>query len=147
MTADDPRWYQRAIFYEVLVRSFRAPNGDGTGDLLRHHREARLPRVAWVDCLWPRRSTPAAARRGLRHLDFFTVHPDYGTVGDAAEPHRTRPTGGIRVIADMVMNHTSDLHPLVPGEPPEPHQPEARLVRNDDNERWSEFGSSSSTPV
>jgi hypothetical protein len=52
--SEDPAWYKRAVFYEVLVRGFKDSNGDGTGDLRGAHREARLSRMA-------RRRLPVAA--------------------------------------------------------------------------------------
>ena len=99
---DDPSWYQRAIFYEVLVRGFRDSNGDGTGDL-RGITE-KLDYLEWlgVDCLWllPFYSSPLKDG-GYDISDFFTVLPDYGTVGDAAELIDEAHRRGIRVIADM----------------------------------------------
>jgi maltose alpha-D-glucosyltransferase/alpha-amylase len=140
MNADDPSWYQRAIFYEVLVRGFRDSNGDGTGDL-RGITE-KLDYLEWlgVDCLWllPFYSSPLRDG-GYDISDFFTVHPDYGTVGDAAELIDEAHRRGIRVIADMVMNHTSDQHPWFQESRQDRTNPKADwYVWNDDNERWSE---------
>ena len=140
MTADDPRWYQRAIFYEVLVRGFRDSNGDGTGDL-RGITE-KLDYLEWlgVDCLWLLPFYASPLRDGGYDIsDFFTVHPDYGTVGDAAELIDEAHRRGIRVIADMVMNHTSDQHPWFQESRQSRTNPKHDwYVWNDDNERWSE---------
>src|SRR6478735_3103995 len=140
MNTDDPNWYQRAIFYEVLVRGFRDSNGDGTGDL-RGITE-KLDYLEWlgVDCLWllPFYSSPLKDG-GYDISDFFTVLPDYGTVGDAAELIDEAHRRGIRVIADMVMNHTSDQHPWFQESRQDRTNPKADwYVWNDDNERWSE---------
>ncbi|WP_426571759.1 maltose alpha-D-glucosyltransferase [Aquihabitans sp. McL0605] len=140
MNSDDPGWYQRAIFYEVLVRGFRDSNGDGTGDL-RGITE-KLDYLEWlgVDCLWllPFYSSPLKDG-GYDISDFFTVHPDYGTVGDAAELIDEAHRRGIRVIADMVMNHTSDQHPWFQESRSSKDNPKADwYVWNDDNDRWSE---------
>jgi maltose alpha-D-glucosyltransferase/alpha-amylase len=137
---DDPSWYQRAIFYEVLVRGFRDSNGDGTGDL-RGITE-KLDYLEWlgVDCLWllPFYSSPLKDG-GYDISDFFTVLPDYGTVGDAAELIDEAHRRGIRVIADMVMNHTSDQHPWFQESRSSRDNPKHDwYVWNDDNERWSE---------
>ena len=114
MTIDesDARWYQRAVFYEVLVRGFFDSTNDGTGDL--KGLTQKLDYLQWlgVDCLWllPFYSSPLRDG-GYDIADFFTVLPEYGDIDDAKrlidEAHRR----GMRVIADMVMNHTSDQHP------------------------------------
>jgi maltose alpha-D-glucosyltransferase/alpha-amylase len=140
MNSDDPTWYQRAIFYEVLVRGFRDSNGDGTGDL-RGITE-KLDYLEWlgVDCLWllPFYSSPLKDG-GYDITDFVTVLPDYGTVGDAAELIDEAHRRGIRVIADMVMNHTSDQHPWFQESRSSRDNPKADwYVWNDDNDRWSE---------
>ncbi len=140
MSSDDPGWYQRAIFYEVLVRGFRDSNGDGTGDL-RGITE-KLDYLEWlgVDCLWllPFYSSPLKDG-GYDISDFFTVLPDYGTVGDAAELIDEAHRRGIRVIADLVMNHTSDQHPWFQESRSSRDNPKHDwYVWNDDNERWSE---------
>ena len=137
---DDPGWYQRAIFYEVLVRGFRDSNGDGTGDL-RGITE-KLDYLEWlgVDCLWllPFYSSPLRDG-GYDISDFFTVLPDYGTVGDAAELIDEAHRRGIRVIADMVMNHTSDQHPWFQESRSSRDNPKHDwYVWNDDSDRWSE---------
>jgi len=138
--SDDPSWYQRAIFYEVLVRGFRDSNGDGTGDL-RGITE-KLDYLEWlgVDCLWllPFYQSPLKDG-GYDISDFFTVLPDYGTVGDAAELIDEAHRRGIRVIADMVMNHTSDQHPWFQESRQNRTNPKADwYVWNNDNDRWSE---------
>jgi maltose alpha-D-glucosyltransferase/alpha-amylase len=140
MNSDDPTWYQRAIFYEVLVRGFRDSNGDGTGDL-RGITE-KLDYLEWlgVDCLWllPFYQSPLKDG-GYDISDFFTVLPDYGTVGDAAELIDEAHRRGIRVIADMVMNHTSDQHPWFQESRSSRDNPKHDwYVWNDDNDRWSE---------
>ena len=140
MQPDDPTWFQRAIFYEVLVRGFRDSNGDGTGDL-RGVTE-KLDYLEWlgVDCLWllPFYSSPLKDG-GYDISDFFTVLPDYGTVGDAAELIDEAHRRGIRVIADLVMNHTSDQHPWFQESRSSRDNPKADwYVWNDDNDRWSE---------
>jgi maltose alpha-D-glucosyltransferase/alpha-amylase len=140
VTVDDPQWYQRAIFYEVLVRGFHDSNNDGTGDL-RGVTE-KLDYLEWlgVDCLWllPFYQSPLNDG-GYDIADFFTVHPDYGTVGDAAELIDEAHRRGIRVIADMVMNHTSDQHPWFQESRSSRDNPRADwYVWNDDADRWSE---------
>ena len=140
MSVDDPHWYQTAVFYEVLVRGFRDSNGDGTGDL-RGITE-KLDYLEWlgVDCLWLLPFYQSPLRDGGYDIsDFFTVLPDYGTVGDAAELIDEAHRRGIKVIADMVMNHTSDQHPWFQESRASKDNPRHDwYVWNDDPERWSE---------
>ncbi len=108
----DERWYQNGVFYEVLVRGFYDSNADGTGDLAGLTEKLEYLEWLGVDCLWLLPFYQSPLRDGGYDIsDFFTVLPAYGSVDDAAvlveEAHRRR----IRIIADLVVNHTSDHHP------------------------------------
>lgn len=109
---DSERWYQHAVMYEVLVRGFFDANDDGSGDFLG--LRARLDYLSWlgVDCIWllPFYSSPLRDG-GYDISDFFTVLPEFGTVKDIVDFVDEAHKLGIRVIADLVMNHTSDQHP------------------------------------
>ncbi len=113
MTSPEPlRWYQDAVMYEVLVRGFYDSNGDGIGDL--PGLTAKLDYLNWlgVDCIWLLPVFASPLRDGGYDIsDFYAVHPDYGTVDDFRELIEAAHARGIRVISDLVMNHTSDLHP------------------------------------
>jgi maltose alpha-D-glucosyltransferase/alpha-amylase len=108
----DERWFQRAVFYEVSVRSFFDANGDGTGDL--QGLIEKLDYISWlgVDCLWllPFYSSPLRDG-GYDISDFFTILPEYGKLGDAVRLMEEAHKRGIRIITDLVVNHTSDQHP------------------------------------
>ena len=108
----DDRGYQRAVFYEVSVRSFFDANGDGTGDL--QGLIEKLDYLSWlgVDCLWllPFYSSPLRDG-GYDIADFFTILPEYGKLGDAVRLMEEAHRRGIRIITDLVVNHTSDQHP------------------------------------
>ena len=108
----DERWFQRAVFYEVSVRSFFDANGDGTGDL--QGLIEKLDYLSWlgVDCLWllPFYSSPLRDG-GYDISDFFTILPEYGKLGDAVRLMEEAHRRGIRIITDLVVNHTSDQHP------------------------------------
>ena len=109
---DDPHWYQRAVFYEVFLRGFADSSGDGTGDL--RGLTERLDHLDWlgVDCLWLLPFYASPLRDGGYDIaDFFTVHPSYGVLADVVELIEEAHKRGIRVIADLVVNHTSDQHP------------------------------------
>ena len=108
----DRRWFQRAVFYEVVVRGFKDGSGDGTGDI--RGLIEKLDYLEWlgVDCLWLLPFYQSPLRDGGYDIsDYFTVLPAYGDLADAVmlveEAHRR----GIRLVADLVMNHTSDQHP------------------------------------
>jgi len=109
-TTDD-RWYQRAVFYEVLVRGFYDANNDGTGDLKGITQ--RLDHIQWLgaDCLWLLPFYQSPLRDGGYDIsDFFSILPEYGDLADAVELIEECHRRGLRIIADMVMNHTSDAH-------------------------------------
>ncbi|MDF0530993.1 maltose alpha-D-glucosyltransferase [Tsukamurella sp. 8F] len=105
-------WFQRAVFYEVLVRAFDDSDGDGTGDL--RGLLQRLDYLAWlgVDCLWLPPFYDSPLRDGGYDIrDFRTVLGEFGTVDDFRAVVEAAHERGIRIICDLVMNHTSDTHP------------------------------------
>jgi maltose alpha-D-glucosyltransferase/alpha-amylase len=108
----DLHWYKRAVFYEVLVRAFHDHDGNGTGDLLGLTKKLDYLQWLGVDCLWLPPFYASPLRDGGYDIsDFRAVLPEFGTVDDFVvlldEAHKR----GIRVITDLVMNHTSDQHP------------------------------------
>ncbi|MGH9196632.1 MAG: alpha-amylase family glycosyl hydrolase, partial [Acidimicrobiia bacterium] len=109
---DSERWYQHAVMYEVLVRGFFDSDEDGSGDFTG--LKWRLDYLSWlgIDCVWllPFYSSPLRDG-GYDISDFFTVLPEFGNVKDVVEFLEEAHKHGIRVIADLVMNHTSDQHP------------------------------------
>jgi maltose alpha-D-glucosyltransferase / alpha-amylase len=107
----DPTWFKRAVFYEVLVRSFKDSDGDGVGDF-RGLRE-KLDYIAWlgVDCLWvPPFYTSPLRDGGYDVADYAGIQPEVGTLDDFKDLLDAAHARGIRLIIDMVMNHTSDQH-------------------------------------
>jgi maltose alpha-D-glucosyltransferase / alpha-amylase len=108
----DPQWYKHAVFYEVLIRGFYDSNGDGTGDL--RGLIGRLDYLQWlgIDCIWLLPIYASPLRDGGYDIsDFTSVLPDFGNIGDFVELVDSAHKRGMRVIADLVMNHTSDAHP------------------------------------
>jgi maltose alpha-D-glucosyltransferase/alpha-amylase len=136
----DPQWYRSSVFYEVHVRGFYDASGDGNGDL--RGLTAKLDYLEWlgIDCLWLLPFYQSPLRDGGYDIsDFFTVHPDFGTVEDAAELIEHAHRRGIRVIADMVVNHTSDQHPWFQESRQDTTNPKADwYVWGDDDQRWSD---------
>jgi maltose alpha-D-glucosyltransferase/alpha-amylase len=110
--SEKPRWYQQAIFYELYVRAFCDANGDGRGDFEGLIRKLDYVQELGIDCVWllPIYDSPLRDD-GYDVSDYYGFHPDYGTEQDFQsvldEAHRR----GLRVITDLVVNHTSDQHP------------------------------------
>jgi len=108
----DPDWFKRAVFYEVLVRSFKDSDGDGAGDL--RGLTDKLDYLHWlgVDCLWLPPFYPSPLRDGGYDVsDYKGVLPEFGTLEDFSRFVRLAHDRSMRVIIDFVMNHTSDQHP------------------------------------
>jgi maltose alpha-D-glucosyltransferase/alpha-amylase len=107
----DPLWYKDAIFYEVYVRGFHDSNGDGIGDF--RGLIEKLDYLQWlgVDCLWllPMYASPLRDG-GYDIADYYAILPEYGTLDDFKTFLDAAHTRGMRVIADLVLNHTSDQH-------------------------------------
>ncbi len=137
---DDPHWYQRAVFYEVFVRSFFDSSGDGSGDL--RGLQQRLDHLEWlgIDCLWLLPFYTSPLRDGGYDIsDFFTIQPVYGQLADAVELIEEAHRRGMRVVADLVVNHTSDQHPWFQESRIDRTNPKADwYVWGDDDQRWSE---------
>jgi maltose alpha-D-glucosyltransferase/alpha-amylase len=108
----DPHWYKRAVFYEVLIRGFADSNNDGTGDL--RGLTSKLDYLQWlgVDCIWLLPIYESPLRDGGYDIsDFMKVLPEFGDLGDFVELVDQAHKRGMRIIADLVMNHSSDQHP------------------------------------
>jgi len=136
----DPEWYKRAVFYEVLVRGFQDANGDGTGDL--RGLTSRMDYLQWlgIDCIWLLPIYESPLRDGGYDIsDYMKVLPDYGTIGDFVELVEEAHKRGIRVIADLVMNHTSDQHPWFQASRNDPDGPFGDFyVWSDDPDKYAD---------
>jgi alpha-glucosidase len=105
-------WWSEGVIYQVYPRSFADSNGDGAGDL-RGVIE-RIDHLAWlgVDAIWFNPTMPSPNRDwGYDVSDYLGVHPDLGTIADLDELLEAAHARGIRVMLDLVPNHTSDRHP------------------------------------
>ena len=108
----EPLWFKTAVFYEIHTRAFFDANGDGSGDF--RGLIEKLDYLQWlgIDCIWMLPFYKSPLRDGGYDIaDFFTIQPDYGTVDDVRDFIEAAHQRGIRVIADLVMNHTSSDHP------------------------------------
>ncbi len=105
-------WYRKAIFYEMYVRAFFDGNADGHGDLRGAAKKLDHLKRLGVDCVWVMPLYPSPLKDdGYDISDYYNIHPQYGTLEDfkffLSEAHKRN----IRVILDLVLNHTSDQHP------------------------------------
>ncbi len=111
MHVDVPLWYRDAIFYELPVKSFYDSNGDGIGDINGVRLKLDYLHALGADCLWllPFYNSPMKDD-GYDISDYYSIQPEYGTLDDfrllLAEAH----SRGMKIIADLVMNHCSDQH-------------------------------------
>lgn len=139
MRADDSLWYKDAVFYEVPVRSFFDSNGDGKGDFHGLAQKLDYIRDLGVDCIWVLPMYPSPNRDdGYDIADFNRIHPDYGTVGDFIAFIDAAHARGLKVVADLVLNHTSDQHPWFQESRTDPESPKREwYVWSDDRTKYS----------
>jgi maltose alpha-D-glucosyltransferase / alpha-amylase len=110
--ASDPLWYKDAIIYELHVRAFRDSKGDGTGDFVGLTERLDYLQDLGVTAIWILPFYPSPLLDdGYDIADFTNVNPDYGTLRDVRTFIREAHRRGLRVITELVCNHTSDQHP------------------------------------
>ncbi|PUB22833.1 maltose alpha-D-glucosyltransferase/alpha-amylase [Promicromonospora sp. AC04] len=136
----DPEWYKKAVFYEVMIRSFSDSADGGSGDL--RGLVERLDYLEWlgVDCLWLPPFFPSPLRDGGYDVaDFTAVSPQFGTISDFSDLVAAAHERGIRVVIDLVMNHTSDAHPWFQASRADPSGPYGDFyVWSDDATRYQD---------
>ncbi|MGV9323837.1 alpha-amylase family protein [Streptosporangium sandarakinum] len=112
MTYTADLWWKNAVVYCLDVETYKDGNGDGIGDFRGLAQEVDHLHRLGVTCIWLMPFFPTEDRDdGYDITDFYSVDPRLGTLGDFVEFMRTARDRGIRVIADLVVNHTSDRHP------------------------------------
>jgi maltose alpha-D-glucosyltransferase/alpha-amylase len=108
----DPLWYRDAVIYETHVKSFYDRNDDGIGDFRGLVEKLDYLQDLGVNCLWLLPFFPSPLRDdGYDIADYRGVHPDYGTVEDFRQLVDAAHRRGIRIVVELVVNHTSDQHP------------------------------------
>lgn len=139
MPADGPLWFKDAVFYQVPVRSFFDANGDGKGDFRGLAQRLDYIRDLGVDCIWVMPMYPSPLRDdGYDIAGFNEIHTDFGTVSDFKLFLDGAHARGLRVIADLVMNHTSDQHPWFQEARSDPNSPKRDYyVWSDDPARYA----------
>nr|WP_240488792.1 maltose alpha-D-glucosyltransferase [Labilithrix luteola] len=109
--ADEPLWYKDAIIYECRTRSFFDSNGDGIGDLKGLSSKLDYLADLGITALWLLPHYPSPGRDdGYDIAEYTDIHPDVGTLEDFDELVEKAHRRGIRVITELVINHTSDAH-------------------------------------
>ncbi|KQQ71191.1 trehalose synthase [Rhizobium sp. Leaf321] len=105
-------WYKNAVFYCLNVETFMDSNGDGVGDFQGVQRRLDYLAGLGVTAIWlmPFQASPGRDD-GYDVSDYYNVDPRYGTLGDFVEFTHSAKQRGIRVLIDLVVNHTSDEHP------------------------------------
>ncbi|MBJ6727806.1 maltose alpha-D-glucosyltransferase [Geomesophilobacter sediminis] len=105
-------WYKDAIIYEVHIRSFCDSNGDGIGDFRGLLSKLPYLRDLGITAIWVLPFYPSPLKDdGYDIADYMNIHPDYGTLRDFQDFLRGAHRLGMRVITELVLNHTSDQHP------------------------------------
>jgi maltose alpha-D-glucosyltransferase / alpha-amylase len=112
MFEDDPLWYKDAIIYQLHVKCFSDSNDDGYGDFRGLTERLDYIHALGVTCIWLLPFYPSPLRDdGYDIADYLSVHPDYGCMRDFRAFVRQAHRLGLKVITEVVINHTSDQHP------------------------------------
>lgn len=112
MVGNDPYWYKDAIIYEVHVRAFHDSVGDGMGDFRGLTQKLDYLQDLGITAIWLLPFYPSPLKDdGYDIADYTDVHPHYGKLSDFREFLNAAHSRGLRVITEMVVNHTSDQHP------------------------------------
>jgi maltose alpha-D-glucosyltransferase/alpha-amylase len=109
---DTPAWYKDAVVYELHVKAFFDSNGDGVGDLKGLIRRLDYLHELGITAIWLLPFYPSPLRDdGYDIADYRDIHEAYGSLQDFKELLRQAHSRGIRIITEVVLNHTSDQHP------------------------------------
>jgi len=109
---DDPLWYKDAIIYQLHVKAFYDANGDGMGDFAGLREKLDYVQELGVNAIWLLPFYPSPLKDdGYDIADYRSVNPDYGSIRDFREFVREAHRRGLKVITELVINHTSDQHP------------------------------------
>ena len=105
-------WYKDAVFYELYIRAFYDTNNDGHGDLKGVIAKLDYLQELGITCIWLLPMYPSPLKDdGYDISDYYNIHPDYGTLDDFTTLVNEVHARGMRIVTDLVLNHTSDQHP------------------------------------
>ena len=136
----DKLWYKNSVFYEVHTRAFFDSNQDGIGDLKGLAEKLDYIKHLGVDCIWLLPIYPSPLQDdGYDISDFYNVHPELGTIENFKMLVRETHKRGMRIIADLVVNHTSDQCEWFQEAEADPESPyHDYYVWSDDNTKYKE---------
>ncbi|HYX90316.1 MAG TPA: maltose alpha-D-glucosyltransferase [Myxococcaceae bacterium] len=131
-------WYKTSVIYELHIRAFYDSNADGHGDLPGLIEKLPYLQDLGVDCLWLLPMYPSPLKDdGYDISDYYNIHPDYGTLEDFERLVREAHRRGMRLITELVINHTSDQHPWFQESRRDPASPKRHwYVWSDTDERY-----------
>jgi len=134
----DDLWYKDAVFYELHVKAYTDADGNGMGDFAGLLGRLDYLRDLGVDCLWLLPMYPSPFRDdGYDISDYCAVHPQYGTLDDFRAVLAAAHERGLKVITELVLNHTSDQHPWFREARSSPESPKRDYyVWSDTDERY-----------
>src|SRR3972149_70253 len=131
-----PLWYKDAIIYQLHVKAFCDSDGDGMGDFRGLTSKLDNLQELGITAVWLLPFSPSPLKDdGYDRADYTSVHPNYGTFRDFQAFLREAHTRGLRVITELVLNHTSDQHPWF-----------QRAQRSPPGSRWRNYYVWSDTP-
>jgi trehalose synthase len=133
-------WYKNAVFYEISVRAFKDSNGDGHGDLLGLTEKLDYLQTLGVDCIWIMPIYPSPLKDdGYDIADYYSVDSAYGSLDQLKVMIEAAHQRGIRIIMDLVLNHTSDEHPWFQASRSDRNSPyRDYYVWNDDDKKYAD---------
>jgi len=109
---ESTQWWNEAVFYEIFVRSFKDSNGDGIGDFNGITEKLDYLRELGINAIWLMPIHPSPSYHGYDVLNYYAVNSEYGTMGDFKNLLNEAHQRGIKIIIDLVLNHTSSQHPF-----------------------------------
>ncbi|MEM8969361.1 MAG: alpha-amylase family glycosyl hydrolase, partial [Bacteroidota bacterium] len=109
---DELHWYKDAVIYELHIKAFRDSNGDGIGDFGGLLEKLDYLQDLGVTAIWVLPFYPSPLRDdGYDIKDYYTINPSYGKLKDFKKFLKEAHKRGLKVITELVINHTSDQHP------------------------------------
>ncbi len=138
MDPTDPLWFKKSVIYELHIRAFHDSNADGHGDIPGLIEKLPYLEDLGVDCLWLLPHYPSPLRDdGYDIADYYGIHPDYGTIEDFKRLVDAAHKRNIRIITELVVNHTSDQHPWFQEARRDPNSPKRDFyVWSDTDEKY-----------
>lgn len=132
----DPLWFKDVVIYELSVRAFYDSNNDGIGDFQGIIQKLDYLEDLGINAIWLLPFYPSPLKDdGYDVTDYYDIHPDYGTLSDFKAFLKEAHQRGIKVITELILNHTSDQHPWF-----------KRARKAKAGSRWREFYVWSDTP-